>query len=150
MNDCGFSFVVAGGQNPNIFAGMADDLPVSVRYVSFESDEELKALYEHAACFLFPSIYESYGLPTTEAMACGCPVLAAQAGSIPDVCGDAALYFNPLKPSSLADPIKKVMTDDRLRDHMRALGLARSEGMRWRNTALGLINEINRLLECYP
>lgn len=147
MGDCGFDFVVAGGQNPNVFAGMADDLPASVRYVGYVSDEELKALYVHAACFVFPSIYEGYGLPPTEAMACGCPVLAAQAASIPEVCGDAALYFNPREPSSLADLIKQVMNDDGLRDRMRALGLARSEGMRWRNTALELINEINRVLE---
>jgi glycosyltransferase involved in cell wall biosynthesis len=148
MSDGGFNFVVAGGQNSNVFADMADNLPASVRYVGFESLEELKAPYEYAACFVFHSIHEGYGLPPTEAMAFGYPVLAAQAASIPDVCCDATLYFNPLKPSSLVELIKKKMTDNGLRDYMRALGLAGSEGMRRRNTDLELINEINRILEC--
>lgn len=145
IGDAGFDVVIAGGQNPRVFAGLGSELPASVKYVGYVSDEELKALYENAACFVFPSIYEGYGLPPTEAMVCGCPVLAANAASIPEVCGDAALYFDPHDPGSLAELLRRVMGDESLRGLLREKGLKRAGGLRWRDAALALTEEIRRV-----
>jgi glycosyltransferase involved in cell wall biosynthesis len=147
MGDSNFNLVVAGGQDPKVFASTADDLSAAVKYVGYVSDEELKALYEHAACFVFPSIYEGYGLPPTEAMACGCPVLAANAASIPEVCGDAALYFNPHDPDALAAQISRLMTDETLREKLCASGRTHTDSMLWCDAALVLVNEIRRVLK---
>lgn len=144
LGNVGFDVVIAGGQNPRVFAGSSGDLPASVKYVGYVTDEELKALYEHAACFVFPSTYEGYGLPPTEAMACGCPVLAANAASIPEVCGDAALYFNPHDPADLAKSLSRLMNDSALRAELTEKGLARARGMRWHDAAFALISEIRR------
>lgn len=145
MGEVDFYVVIAGGQNPRVFAGSSGDLPPSVKYVGYVSDEELKALYENAACFVFPSIYEGYGLPPTEAMACGCPVVAARAASIPEVCGDAAIYFDPHDPVDLARVLASVMGDPGLRGKLREKGFARAGTMLWRNAALSLLNEIHRV-----
>jgi glycosyltransferase involved in cell wall biosynthesis len=145
MGDAGFDVVIAGGQNPQVFSGNPGDLPASVKYVGYVTDEELKALYENAACFVFPSIYEGYGLPPTEAMAAGCPVLAARAASIPEVCGDAALYFDPRDPSSLAAGLRTIIDDQELRSTLRIKGRERAKAMRWRDAALALVNEIRRV-----
>src|SRR6185437_13670023 len=66
------------------------------------SAAELVELYRRAACVVFPSLYEGFGLPPVEAMACGCPVAASSQGSLPEVCGDAAVLFDPLDPESIA------------------------------------------------
>jgi glycosyltransferase involved in cell wall biosynthesis len=146
LGDSPFDVVIAGGQNPKVFSGGEGLLPSSVKYVGYVSDEELKSLYVHAFGFIFPSIYEGYGLPPTEAMACGCPVLAANAASIPEVCGDAALYFDPHNPADLAAALHRLMTDDQLRLSLKEKGLARAASMRWRDAAIELVSEIRRVL----
>jgi glycosyltransferase involved in cell wall biosynthesis len=143
LGDVGFDVAIAGGQNPKIFAGAK--LQPSVKYVGYVTDEELKALYEHASCFVFPSIYEGYGLPPTEAMACGCPVLAARAASIPEVCRDAAEYFDPNSPSELAALLSRVMSDAELRGRLSAKGTKRAQELRWEDAARKLMREIRRV-----
>ncbi len=145
MGSAGFDIAIAGGQNPKVFAHAQGNLPSSVKYVGYVTDGELKALYQNAACFVFPSIYEGYGLPPTEAMACGCPVVAAKAASIPEVCGDAALYFDPHNPKELAVTLQKIMSNAPLRESLRERGLARAARMQWRSTAVGLLQEIRRV-----
>jgi glycosyltransferase involved in cell wall biosynthesis len=98
---------VAGAVDSRIYQG-ASALPESLKWLGFVPDEELNVLYRHAAWFIFPSLYEGFGLPPLEAMANGCPVLAAQAASIPEVCGDAALYFDPRDPAALAALLREV------------------------------------------
>ena len=146
MGEIDFDVVIAGGQNPRIFSDADSELTNSVRYVGYVSDGELKALYENAACFVFPSVYEGYGLPPTEAMASGCPVLAARAASIPEVCGDAAVYFDPREPASLVSALRSVMGDFQLREVLRKKGLERAGSMEWRSAALGLVDEVRRVL----
>ena len=67
----------------------------TIRFLGRVSDEELVRLYNQASCFIFPSIYEGFGLPTIEAMKCGCPVLSSDIPVLREVCGDAAIFFNP-------------------------------------------------------
>jgi glycosyltransferase involved in cell wall biosynthesis len=83
-------------------------LPDAMKWLGFVPDEEINVLYRHAQGFIFPSLYEGFGLPPLEAMANGCPVLAADAASIPEVCGDAALYFDPRDPAALAARLREV------------------------------------------
>jgi len=139
IGDAPFDVVVAGGQNPKVFGGGAP-LPDFVRYVGYVSDAELVALYRNAACFLFPSRYEGYGLPPVEAMACGCPVLAARAASMPEVLGEAAIYFDPGDPAELAARLTDLMADASERERRKQLGLIHVEGLKWEVAARCLLN----------
>ena len=93
---------------------------------------ELASLYRRAAVTVFPSLYEGFGLPPLEAMASGCPVAAANTAAIPEVCGDAAVLFDPLDPESIAAGI---LDADERRDEFREKGLARAAGFTWNETA---------------
>lgn len=107
MADCPYTVAIAGAKDIGIFRD-ASILPAGFRFLGFVPDAELSTLYRHAAWFVFPSLYEGFGLPAVEAMANGCPVLAARAASIPEVCGDAARYFDPDDPQSLSDLLSDV------------------------------------------
>ncbi len=93
---------------------------------------ELPALYRMASLCLYPSLYEGFGMPVLEAMACGCPVIASETSSIPEVAGDAALLVNPLDVDALAEAIWRVLTQDALADHLRRRGLSRAASFSWR------------------
>ncbi|MES2354984.1 MAG: glycosyltransferase family 1 protein [Pseudomonadota bacterium] len=135
LGDAQFDLVIAGGTNPRIFAGNAQSLPNFVKHVGYVSDGELKALYEHASCFVYPSLYEGFGLPPLEAMACGCPVIVSNRASLPEVCGDAALYCDARDPRSIADQIVRLMGDSELRANLRQRGLERASGFSWKRCA---------------
>jgi len=109
-----------------------DPLPDGVQRLGVVSGEELASLYRRAACLVFPSLYEGFGLPPLEAMACGCPVAASRAGAIPEVCGDAAVLFDPNDPESIAAGILE--TDTRAHE-LRGRGIARAAGFTWEETA---------------
>ena len=96
------------------------------------STDELVSLYRRASALVFPSLYEGFGLPPVEAMACGCPVAASDAGSLPEVVGDAAVLFDPREPESIAAGISETL--DRA-DELRRRGLARAAGFTWDATA---------------
>lgn len=106
-----------------------------VRRLGFVDRDDLVALYNIATCFVFPSLYESFGLAAVEAMACGCPVVASRTGALPEIGGDAALYCDPLDPQSIAEPILRLATDPGLRREMAAKGLARAAGFTWERCA---------------
>lgn len=96
---------------------------------------ELAGLYSGATGLVFPSLYEGFGLPALEAMACGCPVITSKRGSLPEVCGEAAVYVDPLDPTSIAEGMMKVL-DDRVRaDQLREKGLTQARTFSWTRTA---------------
>lgn len=103
---------VVGSTDAGVYRGVAELPSAGVRMLGAVPDDELHALYRHAAWFIFPSLYEGFGLPPLEAMANGCPVLAARAASIPEVCGDAAIYFDPHDPESLAARLRQIAALD--------------------------------------
>jgi glycosyltransferase involved in cell wall biosynthesis len=135
LRDPDFEVVVAGGFDPRVFgAASLPDLPF-VRCVGYVTDAELRALYEDAALFIYPSLYEGFGIPAIEAMACGCPVIASNAASVPEVCGDAALYVSPHDPEGLARTIARLMTDDAERERLSRAGRAWVQRYTWDESA---------------
>jgi len=106
-----------------------------VIFTGYISQEDLPAVYSMAAVFAFPSIYEGFGLPVLEAMACGVPVVAGASGSIPEVAGDAALLVPPSEVEAIAETLHRVLTDAALRAELRARGLARSRAFSWERVA---------------
>lgn len=135
LGNIGFKVVIAGGTNPRVFGECNLQLPDSVVQVGYVSDAELQALYKHATCFVFPSLYEGFGLPPLEAMAAGCPVIASNAGSLPEVCDDAVVYCDPYSPRDIAQKIKYLMDDAILRDKLRIKGLKQAQQFTWKKCA---------------
>jgi glycosyltransferase involved in cell wall biosynthesis len=99
------------------------------------SDEELIAYYQQATVFVFPSLYEGFGLPVLEAMGCGCPVICSNLSSLPEVAGDAALLIDPQDSSHLAATLSRVLESPALQGDLRSRGLARANQFSWDRTA---------------
>jgi glycosyltransferase involved in cell wall biosynthesis len=114
----GTRMVIAGEINQRIFGAIDPESLRSVTHVGYVTDSELRTLYEHAGVFVYPSLYEGFGLPPLEAMAFGCPVITADVASMPEVCGDGALYFAPHDDEMLASQIRRLMTDGEEREHL--------------------------------
>jgi glycosyltransferase involved in cell wall biosynthesis len=102
-----------------------------VRFFGFVPDETLACLYRLASLFVFPSLYEGFGLPPLEAMASGTPVVTSNVSSLPEVVGDAALLIDPYEPESIADAMRRVLSDPALRDSLRERGFARAREFSW-------------------
>lgn len=141
----GWDYVLAGPVNPRIFGPLAGGgLNLAVR-AGYVSDPELRALYEGAACLVYPSRYEGFGLPPLEAMACGCPVVVSRSASLPEVCGNAALYVDADDPQELATAVRRVLCEDGLADQLRQRGRERARHWSWDSTArktLAAIREV--------
>ena len=103
-----------------------------VEWTGHVERDELAALYRGAACLVFPSRYEGFGLPVVEAMASGTPVVATTAGAIPEVAGDAAVLVEPGDPVALAGGIERALAD---RERLVAAGLERARRYSWAETA---------------
>jgi glycosyltransferase involved in cell wall biosynthesis len=107
------------------------------------TQDELAALYRGAACLVFPSRYEGFGLPVLEAMACGTPVVATTAGALPEVAGEAAVLVEPGNAVALAGGIERALAD---RDRLRTAGLARAAEYSWAETARRTLEVYRKLL----
>ncbi len=106
-----------------------------IEFVGYPGDEHLAELYRNASLFILPSLYEGFGLPPLEAMACGCPVVVSNVASLPEVCEDAAQYVDPYNIESIAEGMHKVLTDEALRLSMIEKGLARAKLFSWEKSA---------------
>lgn len=106
-----------------------------VIFTGYVSNSQLAALYSKAECFIFPSLYEGFGIPLLEAMQHRCPVVASNAASLPEVGGDAALYFDPHDPEDIKDKIMNVMSDTKVRQTLVKKGLKRVQLFSWEKSA---------------
>lgn len=111
-----------------------------VRLTGYVPREDLPALYCAATAFVYPSLYEGFGLPPLEAMACGTPVITSNTSSLPEVVGDAGIMVDPHDTESLAESIVKVLNNAEIRDSMREKGLARAGKFSWKETARRTLN----------
>lgn len=106
-----------------------------VRFVGYVEEEELPLWYAAATVFVFPSIYEGFGMPPLEAMACGTPVVTSNSSSLPEVVGDAGITVPPHDPAGFAKALDRVLSDAELHEELRARGLAQARRFSWRITA---------------
>lgn len=129
--------VIAGAKgNATIFKKLSfDALPKKIIFTGHIPDELLPGLYAGAVGFIYPSIYEGFGLPPLEAMSCGTPVITSNTTSLPEVVGDAALLINPLDVEQIAHAMQTLVNDSALRDQLRQKGLQRAKLFSWQKTA---------------
>lgn len=111
------------------------DMEDRVVFLGRVPEPDLPSLYRGATALVFPSLYEGFGLPPLEAMACGTPVIVSNTTSLPEVVGDAGLYVDPLDIGSIANAIKKIVCDEELQEILRKKGLARAKLFSWEKTA---------------
>lgn len=111
------------------------ELDNDVIVTGYVAQEHLDGFYEHAALFVYPSLYEGFGIPPLEAMASGIPVITSNTSSLPEVVGDAAVMVDPLQPAALAQSIITVLTDANLAKGLRQKGLLRAKEFSWEQTA---------------
>lgn len=134
--------VLVGGSNAKVFAAAPVSDPAGVVRTGPLEDRALVALYRHARALVFPSVYEGFGLPPLEAMACGCPVAVARAAAMPEVCAEAAAYFDPVDEFDIARTMMRLASDAPWLARLRAAGHARAAAFRWQSTAQGLLHNI--------
>ena len=141
--NCKLHLVIAGGKGwlyEEILAAFErPGLKDRVHFLGFVDDADLPALYNLAELFAFPSLYEGFGLPPLEAMACGTPVVCSETSSLPEVVGDAALMVDPLDVEGLAQSMRRVIEDGSLRASLAARGLERAAAFSWPKAAEKLL-----------
>jgi glycosyltransferase involved in cell wall biosynthesis len=117
-----------------------------VHLLGYVEDDMLPLLYTHAACFVMPSLYEGFGLPILEAMACGTPVVTSDISSMPEAGGDSALFCDPYRPDSIADAITTLLTDSAIRQQCIERGFVHAARHTWQAGAQELSGVFERLL----
>ncbi|KXG87018.1 glycosyltransferase family 4 protein [Agrobacterium bohemicum] len=147
MADSAPHFVVVGAAASAVFKSQQDLTPVSDRVVVTGrlTDEEIVALYANAAALLFPSLYEGFGIPPLEAMFLGCPVLSSNIEPAREVCGDAALYFDPNDAHDISRSVEYLRANPDLRSTMIERGHARAAEFSWDRSAIALLRAVSRV-----
>jgi glycosyltransferase involved in cell wall biosynthesis len=128
----------------------AHGLDERVFIAGYVDEATLVSLYSGASVFVYPSLYEGFGLPILEAMACGCPVICSDVSSLPEVAGDAALLIDPQRPEELSHALDKVLTDSELREQMVIRGLERARKFTWQETAARTLEVFVRVASDSP
>lgn len=130
-----------GWKYKNIFS-MIDELNLNneIIFTGYVPEEDLPGLYSSADLFVYPSIYEGFGLPPLEAMACGCPVITSNISSLPEVVGDAGIMVDPYNVDELSSAMYKVLNDSVLRKDLVTKGLNRAKMFNWEKCAKDTIN----------
>ena len=114
---------------------MAQPLGAKVQITGYLPREDLVPLYAGAALFVYPSLYEGFGMPLLEAMASGVPIVAAKTSSIPEVIGNAGILVDPLNISEMAEAVRRVLSDPSLRASLTEKGIQRARGFTWERAA---------------
>lgn len=130
----------------HIFKKVEDlKLKKDVNFKGYVSDDELSNLYKNAFCFILPSLYEGFGIPILEAMSMGCPVISSFTSSLPEVGGEACLYFDPKDPNELTEKIFKLVKNRKLRREMINKGKERLRLFSWQKCAAETLNILTKI-----
>ncbi|MCX7705661.1 MAG: glycosyltransferase family 4 protein [bacterium] len=134
--------VIAG--NESIKEGLSREIEKyrlydSVHFTGHLNSEELVYFYNTAELFIFPSLYEGFGLPVLEAMACGCPVITSNVSALPEISGGAAILVNPYNIEEIKEAVMRILMDNKLKDDMRIKGLKHAENFVWEKTAKEIV-----------
>ena len=121
------------------------NLQEEIIFPGFIPEEEMPVLVNAASLFIFPSLYEGFGIPLLEAMACGTPILASNVSSIPEVCGNAALLFDPQSIQEMVDAIERLISDEVLRKQLVQRGFLRIKKYSWKNSAKALLDTFEEI-----
>ncbi len=142
------SLVLVGGAGWDAADGTGSETPRSERIIRLSSisNEQVARLMAGADALVVAGFYEGFGLPALEAMACGTPVVAARAGALPEVVGEAGKYFDPNDPDELAEIMNSLVEDDALRIELGRRGLERAATFSWQTTARGLLSVIEEMV----
>ena len=117
-----------------------------IKPLGYVADEMMPLIYSGAAAFVFPSLYEGFGLPPLEAMACGAPVISSSSSSLPEVVGDAGILVDPLNVDALAESLRHVLEDRTFAEVLAQQGVRRAAGFSWKKTAVETIGVYRRAL----
>jgi glycosyltransferase involved in cell wall biosynthesis len=149
----GTRLVIAGHWDPRYPQARQRSEQLGLTNVDFlgpVADEDLPTLYAGALIFVFPSLYEGFGLPVLEAMACGTPVICSNNSSLPEVTGEAALLIDPLNTAELTQAMGQLVAESTLRQQMSEKGLAQAARFSWRATALATVDAYRQAVACRP
>lgn len=134
------------GTHHHAFNQTVNTQSVNTRYLGRVSDDELATLYNQAEGFIFPSLYEGFGLPPIEAMCCGCPVLNSDIPVLKEVSGSAAIYFNPYKSEDIKEAIEQYLSHaDEYKKKLRILGYENANRFSWEKSTKAIISLINEI-----
>lgn len=149
-----FKLVIVGGGKDNVGINLlgklqkkAQELGIGGRVTFIDYDlvaDSQVELYNLAAVFIFPSLYEGFGMPPLEAMACGCPVICSNAASLPEVVDDAGLLFNPTDIIELSEKIRQILENESLRNELKQKGLAQAQKFSWDKCAKETIGVLEK------
>jgi glycosyltransferase involved in cell wall biosynthesis len=123
-----------------------ETLAKRIKFSGYVEAEHLPVIYSMASLFVFPSLYEGFGFPPLEAMACGCPVVASNRASIPEICGESALYIDPTNPAAIAQAIERVLIDENLRSELIEKGLVQVQKYRWEDSNKQFVKAIQAMV----
>jgi glycosyltransferase involved in cell wall biosynthesis len=117
-----------------------------VKFLDYVPYEQLPIIINQAIALVFPSLWEGFGLPVLEAMACGTPVITSNLSSLPEVAGEAALLVNPYNTGEITEAMQAIVADSTLRSHLRTLSLNRTTRFSWEKTGLATVDALKRYL----
>lgn len=122
-----------------------NNLGERIFFTGYVKDTDIAAIYNLAKLFVFPSLYEGFGIPPLEAQACGCPVVCSNAASLPEVCGDSVLYFDPHNVEDIRSKIQAVLNDENLRNELCVKGFENIKRFSWERSAKQIIEIMENL-----
>ena len=148
VNKSDVELYIIGGQN-NIYTTSIDKLEKGldnnrIKWLGRVSDEELQMYYHNAVCFVYPSLYEGFGIPPIEAMANGCPTIVSDIPPLKEVCGEAALYIDPNDENDISKKMSEIIGNSALQESLRQRGYERYKKFNWVDSARKII-ELSRL-----
>jgi glycosyltransferase involved in cell wall biosynthesis len=141
-----YYLIVVGENDPKVFIRPKYKKSKKVIFFKGINDSQLNFLYKKAEALIFPSLYEGFGIPPLEAMALGCPVIASSASAIPEICGDAALYFNPKSRLSFIQTISHYLSNSHIRKDLISKGFLNANNFTWRKSSKILYDELLKFI----